>query len=241
MLAMQDRPTPVPAGDEEDDCETTLWQGSPLVNGGAGAPALASTPAAVAQEQTALTAPPTRHTISDPLRSRWGRFKAAVGRFGDALACAFFGTEPPLSSRLPPLPAPPRSSEGTLPSARPVADDQHGEAMLGDILRVPVTHQRAAIEVARWAIAARKSGERNYADFIVHFTLSRLRPGRDERIVISRLREILCYVPYESVILPALIRLEAVGVIVLVVRPSSDPMAAIQREGITHVELRARI
>ena len=57
MLAQQDRPTPVPTGDDEDDA-TRVWQESPIVDGGAGMAAMASTPtgAAVHDRQT-LTEP----------------------------------------------------------------------------------------------------------------------------------------------------------------------------------------
>ena len=151
MLALQDRPTPVPTGDADDDCATQIWRGSPIVGDGEGTPARASTSVAVAQDRRAPSEPPVRDTIVDPPPSPpslWARFKAAAGRFADAIESAFFGTAP-LSTKLPPVPPPARSPEQTLVSAGPLPDHEHGEAMLRDLLRASLPHQRAAIEVAR--------------------------------------------------------------------------------------------
>ncbi|MDI1450788.1 hypothetical protein [Polyangium sp. 6x1] len=240
MLAQQDRPTPVPMGDDEDEA-THLWQGSPLVDGGAGMAAVASTPTgAVVQDRTTLTELPVRDTIvGPPALPVWLRLKAAWTSFWDAVADAFFGA-PRVSERLPPVP-PPRSREVTGVSFGNIADHDHGEFVLLEVVLASPVYQRAAIEVAREALAARREGEAAYANFVTHLALSQLRSDKDGRVSVARLREKLPHLPYERTILPALIRLEEQGVVTLVQTRTADPMAEILREGVTHVEVQVPV
>ncbi|MRG98574.1 hypothetical protein [Polyangium spumosum] len=233
MLALQDRPTPVPTGDDEDEA-TLVWQGSALVDGGAGTGAV--------HERQTLTEPlvAVRDTIvKPPAVPLWVRFKAGWASFWDAMGDAFFGTSR-VSERLPPVP-PPRSQEVTRLSLGNLADQGHGEFLLLEVVLADPLYQRAAIEVAREALAARREGEAAYTAFVVHLALSRLRPDRDGRISTARLREKLPHLPYEGAIRPALVRLEEQGVVTLVQARTGDPMAEILREGITHVELRVPV
>ncbi|MDI1447233.1 hypothetical protein [Polyangium sp. 6x1] len=242
MLAVHDRTTPVPTGVDEDDA-THVRQGSPIVDGGAGRAAMASTPTgAVVHDRQTLTEPlvdvrdmsvgPTGLPLCLRLKARWTSFWSAV-------ADAFFGGTR-VSERLPPVP-PPRSSEVTGVSFGNVADHEHGEFLLFEVVLAAPLYQRAAIEVAREALAARREGEAAYTNFVIHLALSRLRPDKDGRVSVARLREKLPHLPYERVILPALIRLEEQGVVTLVQKRTGDPMAEILREGVTHVELRVSV
>ncbi|MDI1450784.1 hypothetical protein [Polyangium sp. 6x1] len=227
MLAQQDRPTPVPARDDEDEA-TLVWQGSPPTG-------------AVVQDRTTLTELPARDTIvGPPALPLWLRLKAAWTSFWDAVADAFFGAPPRVSERLPPVP-PPRSREVTGVSFGNIADHDHGEFLLLEVVLASPLYQRAAIEVAREALAARREGEAAYANFVTHLALSRLRPDKDGRVSVARLREKLPHLPYERTILPALVRLEEQGVVTLVQTRTADPMAEILREGVTHVELRVPV
>ncbi|MDC0747509.1 hypothetical protein [Polyangium mundeleinium] len=242
MLAQQDRPTPVPTGDDEDDA-TLVWQESPIVDGGAGMAALASTPTgAVVHDRQTLTKPlvAVRDTIvGAPALPLWLRLKAGWASFWNAVADAFFGGTR-VSERLPPVP-PPRSREVTGVSFGNIADHEHGEFLLLEVVLAAPLYQRAAIEVAREALAARREGEAAYTNFVTHLALSRLRPDKDGRVSVARLREKLPHLPYERMILPALVRLEEQGVVMLVQARTGDPMAEILREGVTHVELRVPV
>ncbi|MDI1429692.1 hypothetical protein [Polyangium sorediatum] len=71
--------------------------------------------------------------------------------------------------------------------------------------------------------------------------ISRPRPDKDGRVSVVRLREKVPHLPYERVILPALVRLEEQGVVALVQVRTGDPMAEILREGVTHVELQVPV
>ena len=122
-----------------------------------------------------------------------------------------------------------------------IADHDHGEFLLLEVVLAAPLYQRAAIEVAREALAARREGEAAYTSFVVHFALSRLRPDKDGRIATARLREKLPHLPYEGTIRPALVRLEEQGVVTLVQARTGDPMAEMLREGLTHVELRVPV
>ena len=233
MLALQDRPTPVPTGDDEDEA-THVWQGAAIVDGGAGM-------AAVHERQT-LTDPlvAVRDTIVEPpALPLLLRLKAGWTSLWDAVADAFFGA-PRVSERLPPVP-PPRSREVTGISFGNIADNEHGEFLLLEVVLAAPLYQRAAIEVAREALAARSEGEAAYTNFVTHLALSRLRPDKDGWVSVARLREKLPHLPYERMILPALIRLEEQGVVTLVQTRTGDPTAEILREGITHVELRVPV
>ncbi|MDI3287354.1 hypothetical protein [Polyangium sp. 15x6] len=177
-------------------------------------------------------APPESSVV--PVASRrqpwWARFFATLA---DA-----FGS-PPLWKRLPPIP-PPRSPEATRVSAGAVGHDEHGEYMLFALLRAPSVYQRAAVHVAYRALDARRRGDDAYAEFIVQFTLSRMRPDRDGRISMQRLQDSLCHLGHAGGIAPVLRRLEDQGIVELVLKDSDDPMAAILRLDITHVVLRVR-
>ncbi|TKD03150.1 hypothetical protein [Polyangium fumosum] len=244
MLAQQDRPTPVPTGDDEDeDAATLVWQESPIVDGGAGMAAMASTPTgAVVHDRQTLAEPrvDVRDTVVGPtalpLLLRW---KAGWASFWSAVADAFFGGSR-VSERLPPVP-PLRSREVTGVSFGNVADHEHGEFLLVEVVLAAPLYQRAAIEVAREALAARREGEVAYTNFVIHLAISRLRPDKDGRVSVVRLREKVPHLPYERVILPALVRLEEQGVVTLVQVRTGDPMAEILREGVTHVELRVPV
>ena len=167
----------------------------------------------------------------EPALSRWTRWRKAADRFADALLDALLGSDQ-LSAKLPPKPS------AAWPAS---AHFDHGEELLFAALRAPATRQAAAIVVLRWALAARREGEDSYLDFMVHLALSRLRPDSDDLIDVARLQGALYPLDFDRDIRAALIRLEEQAVVRIVRRPSDDPMAAIRREGITHVELRVAI
>ncbi len=245
MLALQDRPTPAPMGDADDENTTQIWKGSPVQVGGAGMEGARASmlPDAAVSDRRAHSEPPARDTIVDPPRSRWTRpwirIQEGARRFADAMAHAFFGSVR-LSQWLPPVP-PMRSVSMTRVSVGVIPDQEYAEHMLLSLVRAPGMYQRAAVEVAYCALAARRAGEEAYTEFLVQFTLSRMAPDREGRITTERLRDRLCHMSYAGEIAPALVRLEARGIVALVLRePKDDPMREILREGITHVELRSR-
>ncbi|MDC0740935.1 hypothetical protein [Polyangium mundeleinium] len=118
--------------------------------------------------------------------------------------------------------------------------DEHGEFMLFALLRAPRVYQRAAVHIAYRALEARRQGDDAYAEFVMHFALSRMRPDSDGRISMQRLQDSLCHLGHAGKIAPVLRRLEEQGIVELVVKNSDDPMAAILRLDITHVVLRVR-
>ena len=154
---------------------------------------------------------PPRDTILDR-PSAWRRARAFMGalvlRAGECFRRAR------LSDRLPPLPSP-RSPRATYVSVGSVPHDERGEQLLLDILRAAPPYQEGAIFVANYAIALRKLGEGEYADGLLHFALSRMRPDADGFVSVARLRDRLPELSYLGVLVPALTRLEATGIIVL--------------------------
>jgi hypothetical protein len=70
--------------------------------------------------------------------------------------------------------------------------------------------------VARYGIALRRLGDNAYAEGLVHFVLSRIRLDKDGTVAVTRLRDILCDVPFSGVLVPALRRLEGHGIVSLI-------------------------
>ena len=107
------------------------------------------------------------------------------------------------------------------------------------ILRASNPYRRAAIDVATRAAFIKAMGEQPYADFVVHFVLSRIPPDKQGRIDVTRLRDMLPFMMYSGAILPALIRLEERKIVRLILGDNGgDPMTDILRERIQYVELR---
>lgn len=248
MVATYDeKPTPVPMGDDDEDCATQVFRGQilpppppPIPDAAPKSGVLEAPPsrppASVVVERSADAAI-VRDTIVDPPRSRWQRFKDGAARFGESLLRDFFGTEPRLSPWLPPVP-PLRKREATLVSPGVTINAEQGEKMLLAVLLASPQYQRAVIEVAGRALAIRENG-RCYVDFLVHFALSRLRPDEQGRIAITRLRDVLPSLAFARELAPALIRLEEQGFVLLVLDTrGGDPMTEILRSNITHIELR---
>jgi hypothetical protein len=184
--------------------------------------------ASVAEEGIARVARTTldtaaRDTLVDLtcVPSRWARFRGLVDRFLDKLMEVI--REPRLSDRLPPPPTPRAFGTGRVSGS--FGGDERGELMLLEIMRAPKTYQLGAIDVARYAVALARLGEAAYAEGVVHFVLSRMRPDRDGAIPLSRLRDILCDMPFTRVLVPALLRLEAAEIVHLVSTASEDAPA----------------
>jgi len=249
LIAMsEERPTPAPMADDEDDCMTEVWRGQL-------APAPPPTAEPPAPQSGVVIAPPSnppesivierpsiadarRDTIVDPPPSLWQRFKAGVADFVETAKRDFLGVEPPLTRHLPPVP-PLRRREATLVSPGVTQEDEHGERMLLALAIAAPRYQRAAVRVARRALAMHREGGKAYMEFLVHFALSRLRPDENDRIAITRLRDVLPSIAFAGELVPALIRLEEQGAVLLVVDTSDgDPMTALLRQKITHIELR---
>jgi hypothetical protein len=168
------------------------------------------------QETTVLARPPASGVhpslAPDARPSGWARIRAFFERFADWVSEAV--REPRLSDRLPPIPVP-RPASATQISAGAVARDERGELLLLEILRAPHTYQLGAVDVARYGMALRRLGDDAYAEGVVHFVLSRIRPDRDGTVAITRLRDILCDMPFSGVLVPALRRLEGHGIVSL--------------------------
>jgi hypothetical protein len=147
--------------------------------------------------------------------SIWARVRAGLGKFSDAFFDAF--GEPRLSDRLPPIPL--VRAAGVTRSGT-VSREERGELLLLGILRAPHAYQLAALLVARRAIAVRGFGEDAYAELVVHFALSRMRPDEDGTIPITRVRETLPDASFLGTVLPALKRLEERGYVVLLPDPT---------------------
>jgi len=184
------------ARDTDDDAATTVMVRPAL-------PPESGTRVSVAYSE------PPRDTIAAP-PSAWTR------------ACAFAGAvwrdlrervrRARLSDRLPPVP-PPRSARATRVSAGVVAHDERGELLLLEIMRAAPEYQHAAVYVANYATALRSRGSETYAEGIVHYVLSRMRPDADGYVSFARLRDILCDVSVSGALVPALLRLEKAGVV----------------------------
>ena len=181
--------------------------------------------------------------IDEPKASRsfWERFASAAGRFFDSVEETFFGRLPPLTPYLPPVPLR-RGRDQTMISTGAQSTLEQGEALFVGILRASSPYRRAAIDVATRAAFIKAMGEQPYADFVVHFVLSRIPPDKQGRIDVTRLRDMLPFMMYSGAILPALIRLEEQKIIRLVLGDNGgDPMTDILRERIQYVELRTPV
>ncbi len=159
-----------------------------------------------------------RDTIVDH-PSPWLRLRAIAGEWGMRLRAWLRGAR--LSDRLPPLP-PPRAARSTQVSAGAVARDERGEQLLIDIMRVPPVYQGAAIYIANYAEALRKLGDDAYAEGLVHLALSRMHPDRDGFVSIARLRDRLPEASFSGTLMPALLRLEAAGIVVLTTTTTAE-------------------
>ena len=161
---------------------------------------------------------PPRDTIVDR-PSAWSRARAFMGalfvRAGERFRRAR------LSDRLPPLP-PPRSPRATYISAGSVPHDERGEQLLLDVLCAAGPYQEGAVLVANYGVALRKLGDDAYAEGLLHFALSRMRPDGDGFVSVARLRDKLPEVPYLGVLVPALRRLQAHGIVVLATNDGSE-------------------
>jgi len=183
---------------------------------------------------------PISHRIDEPKAppSFWQRFASGVERFFESVDETFFGRLPPLTPYLPSVPSQYRRDQ-TMLSPGSLSTPEQGEALLIAILRASSPYQQAAIDVARRAAFIKTTGEQPYADFVVHFALSRLAPDKQGRIAVTRLRDMLPTMMYSGVILPALIRLEERKILRLLLGDNGgDPMTDILRERIEYIELR---
>jgi hypothetical protein len=70
--------------------------------------------------------------------------------------------------------------------------------------------------VARYGLSLRRLGDEAYAEGVLHFVLSRIRPDTDGAVAAMRLRDILCDMPFHGVLMPALRRLEGHGIVRLI-------------------------
>jgi len=92
-------------------------------------------------------------------------------------------------------------------------------AMLAEALGIKTKTAYARLApLPRWLARRWRPGVRGSRLYELRHpsALSRLRPDKDGRVSVARLREKLPHVPYERMILPALIRLEEQGVVTLV-------------------------
>ncbi|MDC3987312.1 hypothetical protein [Polyangium jinanense] len=80
-------------------------------------------------------------------------------------------------------------------------------------MRADPAYQRASVYVANYAASLRKHGTEAYAEGVVHFALSRIRPDADGFVSFARLRDILCDVSVSGLLVPALDRLEKAGIV----------------------------
>jgi len=189
------------------------------------------------RQRSPLHEPPVRDTIVDPAcaPSRWARLRAFVDRFLDKLLEVV--REPRLVDRLPPPPMP--RSIGSARTSGTFGGDERGELMLLEILRAPRAYRIGAIDVARYAVALGRLGESAYAEGVVHFVLSRMRPDKDGTIPLARIRDILCDMPFSRVLLPALLRLESADIVALIEASEHDaPTSPTFGTRFSRVELR---
>lgn len=184
---------------DDDDVATTVMDRAALP------------PASGTRVSAAHSEPPRDTVVDSPSPWRWAgaALGAALRRVGQRFRRAR------LSDRLPPLP-PPRSVRATQVSVGAVAHDERGEQVLLDIMRAARPYQAAAVYVANYAVALQKLGDAAYAEGIVHFALSRMRPDADGFVSIARLRDRLSDLSYVGTLVPALARLEMAGIVDLV-------------------------
>ncbi|MDI1434287.1 hypothetical protein [Polyangium sorediatum] len=193
---------------DDDDAETAVMSRPAFL------PPVSGTCVSVAHSE------PPHDTIADT-PSAWSR------------ACAFAGAvlrdwrervrRARLSDRLPQLP-PPRSVRATWVSAGAIRHDERGEVLLLEIMRAPPTYQRAAVYVANYASALRKLGSDAYAEGLAHFALSRMRPDADGFVSFARLRDILCDMSVSRTLVPALLRLEKAGIVIIEKTQEAPPL-----------------
>lgn len=163
---------------------------------------------------------PPRDTIADP-PSAWSRARAFAGAVWRDLRERLRRAR--LSDRLPPVP-PPRSARATRVSAGAIGHDERGELLLLEIMRADPEYQRASVYVANYAAALRSRGSEAYAEGIVHFVLSRMRPDADGYVSFAELRDILCDVSASGALVSALLRLEKTGVVKIERMPESPSL-----------------
>ncbi|MDI3286663.1 hypothetical protein [Polyangium sp. 15x6] len=154
--------------------------------------------------------PPRDSVVDTP--SAWSRAHAALGAALRSVRERFRKAR--LADRLPPLP-PPRSMTATRVSVGAVAHDERGEQLLLDIMRAARPYQDAAVYVANYAAVLRKLGDDAYAEGLLHFALSRMRPDAEGFVSIARLRDRLPELSYSGTLVSALTRLEAAGIVAL--------------------------
>ncbi|MDI1436580.1 hypothetical protein [Polyangium sorediatum] len=183
---------------DEDDVATTLMDRS------------ARPPQSGTRPSVAHSEPPRDTVVDAP--SAWSRAHAALGAAFRSVRERFRKAR--LSDRLPPLP-PPRSMTATHVSVGAVAHDERGEQLLLDIMRAARPYQDAAVYVANYAVVLRRLGDDAYAEGLVHFALSRMRPDAEGFVVIARLRDRLPELSYSGTLVPALTRLEGAGIVAL--------------------------
>ncbi|MDC3958928.1 hypothetical protein [Polyangium jinanense] len=186
------------ARDIDDDAETTVMD----------RPAL---PPRSGVRASTVHPEPVRDTFVDP-PSAWSRARAFAGALPHDWRERIRRAR--LSDRLPPLP-PPRSTRATRVSAGAVGHDERGELLLLEIMRADPAYQRAAVYVANYATALRKHGNEAYAEGLVHYALSRMRPDAEGFVSFARLRDILCEMSVSGTLVPALLRLEKSGVVTI--------------------------
>ena len=122
--------------------------------------------------------------------------------------------------------------------------------MEAELKSVPTPDGRTAYD---WVIEFLDSGDKvgqliderskvEAGELGLHFALSRMRPDENGRISAIRLRDTLPFMPYQAEILPALEWLEKKKAVILVLEKNDkDPMAALMREGLQYIELRAPV
>ncbi|TKD09149.1 hypothetical protein [Polyangium fumosum] len=181
---------------DDDDAATTVMDRAAL-------------PPASGMRVSVAHSEPPRDTIADP-PSLWKRARAFAGAVWREWRERVRKAR--LSDRLPP-PPPPRSARATQVSAGAVGHDERGELLLLEILRAAPAYQHAAVYVASYGTALRNRGSEAYAEGIVHYALSRMRPDADGYVSFARLRDILCDVSASGALVSALLRLEKAGVV----------------------------
>ncbi|MDC0740852.1 hypothetical protein [Polyangium mundeleinium] len=183
---------------DDDDVATTVTDRSAL-------PPQSGTRPSLAHSE------PPRDTVVDA-PSAWSRAHAALGAALRSVCERFRKAR--LADRLPPLP-PLRSMTATHVSVGTVVHDERGEQLLLDLVRAARPYQNAAVYVANYAVVLRKLGDDAYAEGLLHFALSRMRPDAEGFVSVARLRDRLPELSYSGTLVPALTRLEAAGIVTL--------------------------
>ncbi|TKC99850.1 hypothetical protein [Polyangium fumosum] len=89
-------------------------------------------------------------------------------------------------------------------------------------MRADAAYQEAAIYVAHYAAELRRLGEDARVEGLVHFALSRMRVDADGFVSVARLRDRLPELSYSGALLPALLRLQRSGIIILLLSTSLE-------------------